>query len=74
MTDSPRRPPMSDLSRTGYRGYTCPDSRLSKRLGASLPNLDQPASDTVLAISLKRPSSLRKMTPDIGQYQCGKQR
>lgn len=69
MTDSPRRPPVSDLSRTGYRSYTSPDDRLSKRLGASLPNLEQPVNDTMTVVSLKRPASLRKMTPDIGQYQ-----
>lgn len=69
MTDSPRRPPVSDLYRAGYRGYTSPDDRLSKRLGASLPNLEQPVSDIITTISLKRPASLRKMTPDIGQYQ-----
>lgn len=69
MTESPRRPPMSELSRTGYSSYTSPDNRLSKRLGASLPNLEQPASDTMAAISSNRPASLRKMTPDIGQCQ-----
>ncbi|XP_029370160.1 DENN domain-containing protein 3 [Echeneis naucrates] len=66
MTESPRRPPMSELSRTGYSSYTSPANRLSKRLGASLPNLDQPANDTLTAISCSRPSSLRKMTPDVG--------
>ena len=59
---------MSDLSKTGYRSYTSPDDRLSKRLGASLPNLEQPASDTMMAISPHRPASLRKMTPDTGRY------
>lgn len=68
MTESPRRPPVSDLSRTGYRSYTSPADRLSKRLGASLPNLDQPVCDSTTALSLKRPASLRKVTPDIGQY------
>ncbi|KAM7373278.1 hypothetical protein PAMP_008143 [Pampus punctatissimus] len=66
MTETPRRPPMSELSRSGYSSYTSPDNRLSKRLGASLPNLEQPASDTMSAISLNRPASLRKMTPDTG--------
>ncbi|XP_029023250.1 DENN domain-containing protein 3 [Betta splendens] len=66
MTESPRRPPVSDLSRTGYRSYISPSDRLSKRLGASLPNLDQPACDCVTALSLKRPASLRKVTPDFG--------
>uniref|UniRef100_A0A8C5BM15 UDENN domain-containing protein n=1 Tax=Gadus morhua TaxID=8049 RepID=A0A8C5BM15_GADMO len=42
MTDSPRRPPMSELSRSGYSG---PEHRLSRRLGASLPNLDQSPAD-----------------------------
>ncbi|XP_028317433.1 DENN domain-containing protein 3 [Gouania willdenowi] len=66
VTEFPRRPPMSELSRTGYSSYTSPESRLSKRLGASLPNLDQHPSDTATAISPTRPTSLRKMTPDIG--------
>uniref|UniRef100_A0A7N6F6A7 UDENN domain-containing protein n=1 Tax=Anabas testudineus TaxID=64144 RepID=A0A7N6F6A7_ANATE len=69
MTDSPRRPPVSDLSRTGYRSYTSPNDRLSKRLGASLPNLEHPVGDFMTAISLRRPASLRKLTPDIGRYQ-----
>eukprot|EP00064_Thunnus_orientalis_P008052 superscaffoldBa00000933_g8074 len=66
LTETPRRPPMSELSRNGYSSYTSPDNRLSKRLGASLPNLEQPASETLTVISSNRPSSLRKMTPDIG--------
>ncbi|XP_060948450.1 DENN domain-containing protein 3 [Limanda limanda] len=66
MTDTPRRPPMSDLSRTGYSSYASPSDRLSKRLGASLPNLEQPASDSMTAISISRPASFRRMTPDIG--------
>uniref|UniRef100_A0A667WJF1 DENN domain containing 3 n=1 Tax=Myripristis murdjan TaxID=586833 RepID=A0A667WJF1_9TELE len=61
---SPRRPLLSELSRSGYNSYNSPENRLSKRLGASLPNLEQP--DTVAAISPNRPASLRKMTPDIG--------
>ncbi|XP_047461973.1 DENN domain-containing protein 3 [Mugil cephalus] len=65
-TESPRRPPMSELSRTGYSSYTSHENRLSKRLGASLPNLDQPANETMATISHSRPQSLRKMTPDIG--------
>ncbi|KAM8766431.1 DENN domain-containing protein 3 [Acanthopagrus schlegelii] len=64
MTESPRRPPMSDLSKPGYRSYTSPSDRLSKRLGASLPNLENP--DTVTPISSNRLASLRKMTPDTG--------
>ncbi|XP_069032261.1 LOW QUALITY PROTEIN: DENN domain-containing protein 3-like [Embiotoca jacksoni] len=66
MTESPRRPPMSELSRSGYSSYTSSCNRLSKRLGASLPNLEQPASDTIIAISSSRPESLRKMSPDVG--------
>ncbi|XP_067355518.1 DENN domain-containing protein 3 isoform X2 [Channa argus] len=66
MTDSPRRPPICDLSRTGYRSYASPDDRLSKRLGSSLPNLEEPVNDNMPAISLKRPASLRKNTPDNG--------
>ncbi|XP_071396714.1 DENN domain-containing protein 3 [Centroberyx affinis] len=65
MTESPRRPPMSELSRSGYSSYTSPENRLSRRLGASLPNLEQPATDTP-AINPNRPASLRKMTPDTG--------
>uniref|UniRef100_A0A8C7F755 DENN domain-containing protein 3 n=1 Tax=Oncorhynchus kisutch TaxID=8019 RepID=A0A8C7F755_ONCKI len=37
MTESPRRPTMQELARK----YTSPESRLSKRLGASLPNLGE---------------------------------
>lgn len=66
MTESPRRPLMSDLSKTGYRSYTSPSDRLSKRLGASMPNLENP--DTVTPISSNRPASLRKMAPDTGQH------
>ncbi|KAK1880297.1 DENN domain containing protein 3 [Dissostichus eleginoides] len=66
MTESPRRPLMSDLSRTGYSSYTSPSDRLSKRLGASLPNLQHPANDTGTPISSTRPASLRKMSPDVG--------
>lgn len=69
MTESPRRPPMSELSWNGYRSYTSPENRLSRRLGASLPNLDLPANDTKACINPNRPASLRKMTPDAGQYQ-----
>lgn len=72
MTDFPRRPLMNDFSRTGYRSYTSPNDRLSKRLGASLPNLEQPVGDTSTAISSSRAASLRKMTPDVGQ--CGRKK
>ncbi|KAM3595803.1 uncharacterized protein V6R79_003012 [Siganus canaliculatus] len=64
MTESPRRPLISDLSKTGYRSYASPNDRLSKRLGASLPNLELP--DVMTTISSSRPASLRKMTPDTG--------
>ncbi|XP_029588566.1 DENN domain-containing protein 3 isoform X1 [Salmo trutta] len=37
MTEFPRRPTMQELARK----YTSPESRLSKRLGASLPNLGE---------------------------------
>lgn len=67
MTESPRRPLMNDLSKTGYRSYTSPSDRLSKRLGASMPNLEQPASDAMpVCFSSSRATSLRKMTPDAG--------
>ncbi|XP_056272029.1 DENN domain-containing protein 3 isoform X2 [Pseudoliparis swirei] len=62
MTASPRRALMSDLSRRGYSSYASPCDRLSRKLGASLPNLEQPAND----ISPNRPVSLRKMSPDVG--------
>lgn len=67
MTESPRRPLMNEWSKTGYRSYTSPSDRLSKRLGASLPNLEQPASDTMTAIVSPRTASLQKMSPDVGQ-------
>ncbi|KAF7664096.1 hypothetical protein LDENG_00189140 [Lucifuga dentata] len=66
MTESPRRPPMSKLSRSGYSSYTSPENRLSRRLGASLPNLEQPATDSMAAVNFSRPASLRKITPDAG--------
>uniref|UniRef100_A0AAQ4RIX9 UDENN domain-containing protein n=1 Tax=Gasterosteus aculeatus aculeatus TaxID=481459 RepID=A0AAQ4RIX9_GASAC len=65
MTESPRRPLLSDLSRSGYTSYTSPSDRLSRRLGASLPNLDQP--DSPAALSSNRQASYRKMTPDAGR-------
>lgn len=67
MTESPRRPLMNEWSKTGYRSYTSPSDRLSKRLGASLPNLEQPVSDTMTAVISHRTASLRKMSPDVGQ-------
>ncbi|KAG7240953.1 hypothetical protein INR49_026128 [Caranx melampygus] len=56
----------NNACRTGYSSYTSPDNRLSKRLGASLPNLEQHASDSMTTITCSRPASLRKMTPDTG--------
>lgn len=67
MTESPRRPPMNEWSKTGYRSYASPNDRLSNRLGASLPNLEQPALDNGTAINPNRTTSLRKMTPEFGQ-------
>ena len=64
MTDSPRRPPMSELSRSGYSG---PEHRLSRRLGASLPNLDQSPADSLNTLYSHRLASLRKITPDTGE-------
>uniref|UniRef100_A0A3Q4H7X6 DENN domain-containing protein 3-like n=1 Tax=Neolamprologus brichardi TaxID=32507 RepID=A0A3Q4H7X6_NEOBR len=61
MTESPRRPPMSELSRSGYRTYASPDNKLSKRLGASLPNLVQSVSET-LPIIRPKTSQLRKIS------------
>ncbi|KAG7268756.1 hypothetical protein CRUP_031828 [Coryphaenoides rupestris] len=61
LTESPRRPPMSELSRRGYSG---PEQRLSRRLGASLPNLDQSPADGHAAIHTGRLASLRKISPD----------
>lgn len=66
MTDTPRRPPMCELSRTGYSNYTSPDNRLSKKLGASMPNLQQNACDTMTVLIPSRHASLKKMTPDVG--------
>lgn len=67
MTESPRRPLTNEWSKTGYRSYTSPSDRLSKRLGASLPNLEQPVSDIMTAVISHRTASLRKMSPDVGQ-------
>ncbi|KAM8841736.1 DENN domain-containing protein 3 isoform 2-T2 [Spinachia spinachia] len=69
MTESPRRPLLSDLSRSGYRSYTSPSDRLSRRLGASLPNLEQPAHDSATTLSSNRYASFRRMTPDAG-FKC----
>uniref|UniRef100_A0A3Q4BRY1 UDENN domain-containing protein n=1 Tax=Mola mola TaxID=94237 RepID=A0A3Q4BRY1_MOLML len=67
MTESPRRPLANELAKAGYRSYTSPNDRLSKRLGVSLPNLEQPANDTMVNVISNRMTSLRKITPDIGQ-------
>ncbi|XP_061123770.1 DENN domain-containing protein 3 isoform X1 [Syngnathus typhle] len=66
VTETSRRPPMSELSRNGYSSYASPDNRLSRRLGASMPNLDQSPHESFNGISPLRPASLRKMTPDSG--------
>jgi hypothetical protein len=55
---------MSELSRSGYSG---PEHRLSRRLGASLPNLDQSPADSMKALNSHRLNSLRKITPDTGE-------
>ncbi|KAM9385934.1 DENN domain-containing protein 3 [Pholidichthys leucotaenia] len=64
-TESPRRPLMSDQSWSGHRN-TSPAHGLNKRLGASLPNLEQPMNDGFTIVPFNRPTSLRKMTPDVG--------
>ncbi|TWW65254.1 DENN domain-containing protein 3 isoform X1 [Takifugu flavidus] len=66
MTESPRRPLMNEWSKTGYRSYASPSDRLSKRLGASLPNLEQPVGDIMTAGISHRTASLLKMSPDVG--------
>ncbi|KAM4550180.1 DENN domain-containing protein 3 [Fundulus diaphanus] len=65
MTVFPRRPPMYELSRTGYNRYTSPNPRLSKRLGASLPNLVEPMVESVMS-NADRQLSVRKISPDSG--------
>lgn len=72
MTESPRRPPLPKVTRSGFRTHTSP--KLSKRLGASLPNLDQPLNDTMASLVLNRhrPQSVRKMTPDVGTCHRGR--
>lgn len=70
MTESPRRPLMNEWSKTGYRSYASPSDRLSKRLGASLPNLEQPVGDIMTAVISHRTASLLKMSPDAGQWRC----
>uniref|UniRef100_A0A3B4FNG2 DENN domain-containing protein 3-like n=1 Tax=Pundamilia nyererei TaxID=303518 RepID=A0A3B4FNG2_9CICH len=58
------------MHKSGYRTYASPDNKLSKRLGASLPNLVQSVSETLPVISPR--TVCRKMTPDIGQSQLRK--
>ncbi|XP_047240368.1 DENN domain-containing protein 3 isoform X4 [Girardinichthys multiradiatus] len=65
LTETPRRPPMSELSRSGYNRYTSTDRRLSKRLGVSLPNLDQPIIESVMLNSNKL-LPVRIISPDSG--------
>ncbi|XP_024251184.1 DENN domain-containing protein 3 isoform X3 [Oncorhynchus tshawytscha] len=59
MTESPRRPTMQELARK----YTSPESRLSKRLGASLPNLGE--SGASLAGPLRQ-TSFKNIQVDSG--------
>uniref|UniRef100_A0A4W5NW15 DENN domain-containing protein 3 n=1 Tax=Hucho hucho TaxID=62062 RepID=A0A4W5NW15_9TELE len=77
MTESPRRPTMQELARK----YTSPESQLSKRLGASLPNLGEEMLFSVLEtfdrtlIGLKSPQKpvrcfkLPDFPPPLA-YQC----
>ncbi|XP_034016688.1 DENN domain-containing protein 3 [Thalassophryne amazonica] len=65
-SESPLRPHMYELSRSGYSSYVNPDNRLSKRLGASMPNPENSVTDGMAPVSTRRPASLRKMTPDMG--------
>ncbi|KAM9418343.1 DENN domain-containing protein 3-like isoform 1-T2 [Salvelinus alpinus] len=59
MTESPRRPTMQELARK----YTSPESRLSKRLGASLPNLGEGVGSLVGPLMQ---NSLKKIQVDSG--------
>ncbi|KAK6327886.1 hypothetical protein J4Q44_G00035320 [Coregonus suidteri] len=59
MTESPRRPTMQELARK----YTSPESRLSKRLGASLPNLGEGVRSLVGPLMY---TSLKKIQVDSG--------
>ncbi|XP_062343302.1 DENN domain-containing protein 3 isoform X2 [Osmerus eperlanus] len=58
MTESPRRPTMQEVARS----YTSPDTRLSSKLGHSMPNLAG-ASPPTLPF---RHASLKKVNPDSG--------
>ncbi|XP_035648762.1 DENN domain-containing protein 3 isoform X2 [Oncorhynchus keta] len=59
MTESPRRPTMQELARK----YTSPESRLSKRLGASLPNLGESGGSLVGPL---RQTSFKNIQVDSG--------
>ncbi|KAL0961931.1 hypothetical protein UPYG_G00333520 [Umbra pygmaea] len=59
MTESPRRPTMQEMARK----YTTPESRLSKRLGASLPNLGEGFGPQMGSF---RPLSFYQMQVDTG--------
>uniref|UniRef100_A0A3P9ME30 DENN/MADD domain containing 3a n=1 Tax=Oryzias latipes TaxID=8090 RepID=A0A3P9ME30_ORYLA len=67
MTESPR-PPLMPKTRSGFRNHTSPNQKLSKRLGASLPNLDQPLNDAMASFvfSSHRAPAAQKMSPDAG--------
>ncbi|XP_017568661.1 DENN domain-containing protein 3 isoform X3 [Pygocentrus nattereri] len=54
--ENPRRPTMQEMARK----YSCPENRLSKRLGASLPNLGEEKH-----LSIPRHASLTKAIPDV---------
>lgn len=68
MTESPR-PPLMPKTRSGFRNHTSPNQKLSKRLGASLPNLDQPLNDAMASFvfSSHRAPAAQKMSPDAGR-------
>uniref|UniRef100_A0A4W5P760 DENN domain-containing protein 3 n=1 Tax=Hucho hucho TaxID=62062 RepID=A0A4W5P760_9TELE len=61
MTESPRRPTMQELARK----YTSPESRLSKRLGASLPNLGDSGGSLVGPL---RQTSFKNIQVDSGRF------
>uniref|UniRef100_A0A674ELC6 DENN domain-containing protein 3 n=1 Tax=Salmo trutta TaxID=8032 RepID=A0A674ELC6_SALTR len=61
MTESPRRPTMQELARK----YTSPESRLSKRLGASLPNLGESGGSLVGPL---RQTSFKNIQVDSGRF------
>uniref|UniRef100_A0A674E560 DENN domain containing 3 n=1 Tax=Salmo trutta TaxID=8032 RepID=A0A674E560_SALTR len=61
MTEFPRRPTMQELARK----YTSPESRLSKRLGASLPNLGEGVGSLVGPLMQ---NSLKNIQVDSGRW------